>query len=53
MYLSGLDGSVYDYFNGYEDLMNRKIKFVGDPEMRIEEDFLRILRYFRFLLNDV
>lgn len=51
VYLSGLDGSVYDYFNGHEDLINRRIRFVGDPEMRMEEDFLRILRYFRFLSN--
>ncbi|XP_032521014.2 CCA tRNA nucleotidyltransferase 1, mitochondrial isoform X2 [Danaus plexippus] len=44
----GFDGSVYDYFYGYEDLMQRKVAFVGDPDIRIKEDFLRIMRYFRF-----
>lgn len=43
-----LDGSVYDYFFGYEDLQQRKIAFVGDADSRIKEDYLRILRYFRF-----
>uniref|UniRef100_A0A0B7BF51 Poly A polymerase head domain-containing protein n=1 Tax=Arion vulgaris TaxID=1028688 RepID=A0A0B7BF51_9EUPU len=44
----GFDGTVYDYFNGIEDLKNRRIRFVGSPEQRIQEDYLRILRYFRF-----
>ncbi|XP_018576883.1 CCA tRNA nucleotidyltransferase 1, mitochondrial isoform X2 [Anoplophora glabripennis] len=44
----GIDGSVYDYFFGYDDLKNRRIVFVGDPVTRIQEDYLRILRYFRF-----
>ncbi|XP_037049872.1 CCA tRNA nucleotidyltransferase 1, mitochondrial isoform X1 [Bradysia coprophila] len=44
----GFDGTVYDYFNGYEDLMNRRVRFVGEPAQRIQEDYLRILRYFRF-----
>lgn len=44
----GLDGSVYDYFFGYDDLQKRRVIFVGDPDKRIKEDFLRILRYFRF-----
>lgn len=54
MYL-GMDGTVYDYFYGYEDLKNRQVKFVGDAKERISEDYLRILRYFRFygrLAND-
>ncbi|KRX96250.1 CCA tRNA nucleotidyltransferase 1, mitochondrial, partial [Trichinella pseudospiralis] len=42
------DGTVYDYFGGVEDLKNRRILFVGDPNQRIQEDYLRILRYFRF-----
>lgn len=45
---SGFDGSVYDYFFGYEDLQKRRVAFVGDPDIRIKEDFLRIMRYFRF-----
>lgn len=44
----GLDGKVYDYFYGYDDLLERRIIFVGDPTTRICEDYLRILRYFRF-----
>jgi len=43
-----LDGKIYDFFGGANDLLNRTIKFIGDPEERIKEDFLRILRYFRF-----
>ena len=43
-----LDGQVYDYFNGRADLKKKIIKFVGNPEQRIHEDYLRILRYFRF-----
>ncbi|XP_031327539.1 CCA tRNA nucleotidyltransferase 1, mitochondrial [Photinus pyralis] len=44
----GLDGSVYDYFYGYEDIQKRRVVFVGDAITRIQEDYLRILRYFRF-----
>lgn len=44
----GLDGTVYDYFHGLEDLEKRRVAFVGDPARRIQEDYLRILRYFRF-----
>lgn len=44
----GLDGTLYDYFKGYEDLKKRKVRFVGSAEQRIQEDYLRILRYFRF-----
>ena len=44
----GLDGDLYDYFGGREDLTNRIVRFVGNPRLRIEEDYLRILRYFRF-----
>ncbi|XP_052868450.1 CCA tRNA nucleotidyltransferase 1, mitochondrial [Anopheles cruzii] len=44
----GFDGTLYDYFYGYEDLQRRRVAFVGDPDKRIKEDFLRILRYFRF-----
>lgn len=44
----GFDGSIYDYFYGYEDLKARKVQFVGNADTRIKEDYLRILRYFRF-----
>ena len=42
------DGNLHDYFGGVDDLKSKKVRFVGDPEKRIKEDFLRILRYFRF-----
>lgn len=41
-------GTVYDYFGGRKDLATRRLVFVGDPEQRIKEDYLRILRFFRF-----
>ncbi len=44
----GLDGTVYDAFGGVEDLREGRVRFVGDPRQRIEEDVLRILRFFRF-----
>ena len=43
-----LDGNLYDPFNGKKDLKNGVIKFIGDPNKRIQEDYLRILRYIRF-----
>ncbi len=43
------DGMVYDYFNGIQDLADRVIRFVGLAPERIEEDRLRVLRYFRFI----
>jgi tRNA nucleotidyltransferase (CCA-adding enzyme) len=42
------DGNIFDYFNGCEDLKNGVIRFVGDTDKRIKEDYLRILRAFRF-----
>lgn len=42
------NGVIYDYFDGQNDIKNRVIKFVGDPEERIEEDFIRMLRAIRF-----
>ena len=43
------NGNLYDYHNGLKDLKEGRIKFIGDSKKRIKEDFLRILRYFRFL----
>ena len=43
-----LDGTLYDYFNGQKHLAERRVVFVGNTKERIEEDYLRILRYFRF-----
>ncbi len=39
---------IYDYFSGLEDLKNGVVKFIGAPDLRIQEDHLRILRFFRF-----
>jgi len=41
-------GKVHDPLGGYADLKSRNIRFVGDPVARITEDYLRILRFFRF-----
>jgi poly(A) polymerase len=41
-------GMVIDPLNGLPDLLARRVRFVGDPETRIREDYLRILRFFRF-----
>ena len=42
------DGRLHDYTGGQADLKQRKIRFIGDPATRIAEDYLRILRFFRF-----
>lgn len=42
------DGTVYDWFGGQDDLRNMRVQFVGDASERIQEDYLRILRWFRF-----
>ncbi len=42
------DGAVFDYFGGVADLHAGRVRFVGDPAARIAEDYLRILRFFRF-----
>lgn len=41
-------GKVYDYFEGIADLKEKRVRFIGDPVARIQEDYLRILRFFRF-----
>lgn len=43
-----MEGTVYDYFDGHKHLEDRRVEFVGDSDTRIQEDYLRILRYFRF-----
>jgi poly(A) polymerase len=42
------DGTVFDYTGGLDDLAHRRVRFIGDPARRIAEDYLRILRFFRF-----
>ena len=44
----GLDGVVHDYVGGLDDIAGRRVRFIGEPRARIEEDYLRILRFFRF-----
>jgi len=47
----GIDGKIFDPQLGIEDLKNKNIKFIGDPQKRIEEDYLRIIRFIRFSLE--
>lgn len=49
LYADPETGEVFDYFGGLADLENGCVRFIGDATQRIAEDFLRILRYFRFL----
>ena len=48
IYLSP-DGIIVDPLESFQDLKSGEVKFVGDPNRRINEDYLRILRYFRFV----
>ncbi|MDG1676967.1 MAG: CCA tRNA nucleotidyltransferase [Paracoccaceae bacterium] len=43
------DGTILDPLNGIVDIAKKRVKFIGDPYARIKEDYLRILRFFRFL----
>jgi len=43
-----ITGEIYDYFGGTADLQAGRVRFIGDPLVRIAEDHLRILRFFRF-----
>jgi poly(A) polymerase len=42
------NGQIFDYFNGISDIQKGLIKFINEPNIRIAEDYLRILRFFRF-----
>ena len=44
-------GKLFDPQNGVSDLNNNVVKFIGDPQTRIEEDFLRIIRFIRFTIQ--
>ena len=46
-----IEGNLFDPFDGKKDLENGKVNFIGDVEVRIKEDYLRVLRYIRFFLN--
>ena len=43
-----ISGNIFDPQNGKTDLENKIVKFIGDPQKRIEEDYLRIIRFIRF-----
>ena len=43
------DGTVHDPLGGFGDLEAKRVRFIGDARERIREDFLRILRFFRFM----
>ena len=45
------EGNIFDPFDGISDLTKGKIKFIGNADQRIKEDYLRILRYLRFYIN--
>ena len=49
LYADPKSGEVFDYFDGISDLEARRLRFIGDANQRIAEDYLRILRYFRFV----
>ena len=46
-----IEGRIFDPLDGITDLQSGKIKFIGLPEKKIQEDYLRILRYFRFFIQ--
>lgn len=48
LYADPVTRTVHDYFGGLADLMERRVRFIGDAHERIREDHLRILRFFRF-----
>jgi poly(A) polymerase len=48
LYAHPITYQIFDYYGGLEDLENKRVRFIGDPLKRISEDYLRILRYFRF-----
>jgi len=48
IYLS-VDGEIFDPFDGMNDIKNNKISFIGEANARIEEDYLRVMRFYRFL----
>ncbi len=48
---SDREGNLFDPYNGKDDIEKGEINFIGNPEKRIKEDYLRILRYIRFFLT--
>jgi tRNA nucleotidyltransferase/poly(A) polymerase len=48
MSMDPLTGRLFDFFGGEQDIRDKMVRFVGVPAARIQEDYLRILRFFRF-----
>ena len=48
LFLDSVSGDIRDYVGGYEDLSNRRLRLIGDPEVRFREDPVRLLRAARF-----
>ena len=48
---SDIEGNIFDPYNGKDDLHKGVINFIGNPEIRVQEDYLRILRYVRFFIT--
>ena len=48
LYADPASGEIFDYFGGLDDLAAKRVRFIGDARERIREDYLRILRYYRF-----
>ena len=46
-----IQGNLYDPFDGKKDIKNGEIRFIGEADKRIKEDYIRIIRYVRFFLN--
>ena len=47
LYLN-IEGEIIDFYNGYQDIKNSKLNFIGDYKKKCLEDYLRIMRYIRF-----
>lgn len=45
---AGIDGTLFDPLDAFEDALEGRVRFIGDPNMRIAEDRLRVFRFFRF-----
>ena len=48
LFILDINGKIFDPQLGTIDLKNNNVKFIGDPQKRIEEDYLRIIRFIRF-----
>ena len=46
-----INGKIFDPQLGVADLKNHSVKFIGDPQKRIQEDYLRVIRFIRFSLQ--